>query len=447
MFESKSVYVGAAAFFAVPLVIAISQALNEKKPVKKTPSKKFKVVQDNISSTTLEVKSRFTESSDWNSLGLERPMVIAMVGLPARGKSYLVKMIQRYLNWTGYDCEVFNVGKYRRKRGLAGADASFFSTKNEDAGKLRESLAMEVQNEMYEWLKIDPNEFENNGNTRNNSTLSDKKRVAIFDATNTTKSRRGKLMTRAHEEGVSLLFVESICDDAEVLDRNYNLKLDNDDYKGMDPVKAKADFLERVKAYEAAYETIEDDENYGNISYIKLINVGQKIITRNCAGYLPSQVAFHLQNVHIQPRRIYLTLISEICDMDKSTLDVAGMDPSGIYTYEAQDNILDLNSSNNISSLTPAQLRHSEWDGNECDTVMDRWDKDSGLPPRPIARSLTGTGMMLSRTREVSQSDDERASILSDDSRPQTPGKYRPSQTLMSQLTKEGQAYAMSLAA
>jgi hypothetical protein len=39
--------------------------------------------------------------------------------------------------------------------------------------------------------------------------------------------------------------------------------------------------------------------------------VGQKVITRNCTGYLPSQVAFYLQNVHIQPRRIYLSLSSE----------------------------------------------------------------------------------------------------------------------------------------
>ncbi len=59
------------------------------------------------------------------------------------------------------------------------------------------------------------------------------------------------------------------------------------------------------------YETIQDDEDAGQISYIKLINVGQKIITRNCTGYLPSQVAFYLQNVHIEPRRIYLSLSAE----------------------------------------------------------------------------------------------------------------------------------------
>jgi hypothetical protein len=58
-------------------------------------------------------------------------------------------------------------------------------------------------------------------------------------------------------------------------------------------------------------QTIEDNEDSKQISYIKLINVGQKVITRNCHGYLPSQVAFYLQNVHIEPRKIYLTLIAE----------------------------------------------------------------------------------------------------------------------------------------
>ena len=55
------------------------------------------------------------------------------------------------------------------------------------------------------------------------------------------------------------------------------------------------DFKQRVKAYEAVYETIEDNEDRGDIQYIKLYNVGQKVVTRNCKGYLPSQVAFYLQ--------------------------------------------------------------------------------------------------------------------------------------------------------
>jgi hypothetical protein len=80
----------------------------------------------------------------------------------------------------------------------------------------------------------------------------------------------------------------------EILRRNYELKLQNDDYKGMEPGTARRDFIERVKAYEAAYEPIEDEEDDGNIAYVKVINVGQKTVTRLCTGYVPSQVGYLL---------------------------------------------------------------------------------------------------------------------------------------------------------
>lgn len=175
----------------------------------------------------------------WVSFGLEQPLVIAMVGLPARGKSYIVNMIIRYLKWIGFEAKVFNVGSYRRKMGLASADSSFFDANNEEGKRLREELAVAVQDSMYEWL---------------HNSKDFKRRVAIFDATNTTIKRRLSLALRAREQNVALVFVESICNDQEVLKQNYNLKLQNEDYKGMDPEKAKADFMERVHAYEKVYE-------------------------------------------------------------------------------------------------------------------------------------------------------------------------------------------------
>jgi 6-phosphofructo-2-kinase len=41
-------------------------------------------------------------------------LVVIMVGLPARGKSYITKKIQRYLSWQQHDCQIFNVGNRRR---------------------------------------------------------------------------------------------------------------------------------------------------------------------------------------------------------------------------------------------------------------------------------------------------------------------------------------------
>ena len=57
-----------------------------------------------------------------------------MVGLPARGKSYVTKKIARYLNWLQHDTRIFNVGERRRvaaggaSRQTTLADVSTFSS-------------------------------------------------------------------------------------------------------------------------------------------------------------------------------------------------------------------------------------------------------------------------------------------------------------------------------
>lgn len=54
---------------------------------------------------------------------------------------------------------------------------------------------------MYEWLQQD-----------------DCAKVALFDATNTTKRRRQMLVHRSkNEKNTMLVFIESICDDPEIL--------------------------------------------------------------------------------------------------------------------------------------------------------------------------------------------------------------------------------------
>jgi 6-phosphofructo-2-kinase len=63
-------------------------------------------------------------------------LVVVMVGLPARGKSYIVKKIARYLNWMQHDCKIFNVGNLRRI--AAGGGQTQTDTSLE--GKLRASV-------------------------------------------------------------------------------------------------------------------------------------------------------------------------------------------------------------------------------------------------------------------------------------------------------------------
>ncbi|KAI9699264.1 MAG: hypothetical protein M1836_002874 [Candelina mexicana] len=50
-------------------------------------------------------------------------LVIVMVGLPARGKSYVTRKLARYLNWLQHNTEIFNVGE--RRRVAAGGQTPF----------------------------------------------------------------------------------------------------------------------------------------------------------------------------------------------------------------------------------------------------------------------------------------------------------------------------------
>ena len=69
--------------------------------------------------------------------------------------------------------------------------------------------------------------------------------MAIFDATNTTEERRNYLIQRFHGR-VQYLFIESICNDAETIKRNTELKLKySPDYADMDSGQVRGCFCGR----------------------------------------------------------------------------------------------------------------------------------------------------------------------------------------------------------
>jgi 6-phosphofructo-2-kinase len=71
-----------------------------------------------IRATTLDIpgltKSKVSPDGRIASRDVGAKLVIVMVGLPARGKSYITKKLARYLNWLQHDTEIFNVGERRR---------------------------------------------------------------------------------------------------------------------------------------------------------------------------------------------------------------------------------------------------------------------------------------------------------------------------------------------
>ena len=169
-------------------------------------------------------------------------LAVVMVGLPARGKSYTARRIERYLSWLGYRTRVFNVGEYRRARVGAQVPHSFFDPDNPSGEQARRSVAMAALDDMVSWLASDG-------------------QVAIYDATNTTCERRRTVRARCERSGFQVLFIEIRCDDPSIIEANIRAtKLSSPDYEDADPDDAAADFRARIAHYQRVYQPLEDDE-------------------------------------------------------------------------------------------------------------------------------------------------------------------------------------------
>lgn len=217
------------------------------------------------------------------------PHVIAMVGLPARGKTYISKKLSRYLNWIGINTRVFNLGEYRRHATTAYKSHEFFRQDNKVAMAIRTQCAMEALKDVCHWL-------ENGGE------------VAVFDATNSTMDRRKLIHDIVVKEmGFKLFFVESICDDPEIIEQNIKeVKVSSPDYQNMNKDAALQDFLKRIEHYQEKYQPL-DEASEKDLSYMKIYNTGEKVVVHKHEGHIQSRIVYYLMNIHITPRTIYLT--------------------------------------------------------------------------------------------------------------------------------------------
>lgn len=217
------------------------------------------------------------------------PHVIAMVGLPARGKTYISKKLSRYLNWIGINTRVFNLGEYRRHATSAYKSHEFFRQDNAEAMAIRTQCAVEALEDVCQWL-------ENGGE------------VAVFDATNSTLDRRKMIQEIVVDKmGYKLFFVESICDDPKIIEQNImEVKISSPDYAYIDKDVVLTDFLKRIEHYEEKYEPLDESEEK-ELSFMKIYNTGEKVVVHKHEGHIQARIVYYLMNIHITPRTIYLT--------------------------------------------------------------------------------------------------------------------------------------------
>ncbi|KAG0476940.1 hypothetical protein HPP92_013781 [Vanilla planifolia] len=224
----------------------------------------------------------------------ERCLAIVLVGLPARGKTFTAAKLTRYLRWLGHETKHFNVGKYRRLKHGTSQTADFFRADNQDGMEARNEVAALAMDNMLAWMQ-------------------EGGQIGIFDATNSTRQRRNMLMKMA-EGKCKIIFLETICNDERIIERNMRLKIQKSpDYAEVaDYETGLKDFKERLCNYEKVYEPVEEG------SYIKMIDMvsgrGGQLQINNISGYLPGRIVFFLVNSHLTPRPILLTRHGESQD-------------------------------------------------------------------------------------------------------------------------------------
>ncbi len=230
-------------------------------------------------------------------------VVLVMVGLPARGKTYTARKIVRHMQWHGHAAKVFNVGNYRRERLGSNQPASFFDPDNSEGRSARRAMAEAALADLFGWL-------DSGGE------------VAIYDATNITRERRGWVRASIRERGIEPIFVESICNDSDIVATNIReTKLLSPDYVGADPERAVSDFTRRIEHYERAYEPITDEA----LSWVKVVDVGRRVVINRVQGPLATRIVALLMNLHIVPRTLYFTRHGESA---YNVLGKLGGDPS-----------------------------------------------------------------------------------------------------------------------
>ncbi|CAD1475406.1 unnamed protein product, partial [Heterotrigona itama] len=216
-------------------------------------------------------------------------VVIAMCGLPGRGKTQVAQCLSRRLNWNGDSTKVMRVSDYRRKRLEPYGEAvshELFRPDHTANAALRALAQRDAMHDCAAWLAA--------GNS-----------VAILDATLVTRAQRAEVFDYfSGQLGYRVLFIECVCDDLVALERNYKEILRySADYAGMDPVRAEEDLQLKIAHYAESYEPM-DEKTYPRI---RIDTASMDIEARKVSGHVETSVLGYLGSVMIKPHTLYFS--------------------------------------------------------------------------------------------------------------------------------------------
>jgi hypothetical protein len=211
--------------------------------------------------------------------GTKKRLIIGLVGLPARGKTYVGQKLCRYLNWIGYRCATFSVGSYRRKAVGPAAPPAFFAPDNAAGVAQREELARQALGDLFTFLGSGGGQ------------------AAIYDGTNSTVARRRMVAAYVAEQErlldiqVQIVWLEMVSTDASlVADNIREAKLTSPDAAGLSAEEAQAFFAARIAQYEKCYEPLGHDKAEDDLSYLVNYDTGRRVIHNKIQGFLMSKI-------------------------------------------------------------------------------------------------------------------------------------------------------------
>ncbi|ORZ18153.1 fructose-2,6-bisphosphatase-like protein [Absidia repens] len=224
-------------------------------------------------------------------------LACVMVGLPARGKTFISYKVSRYLQWLGIRTKVFDTDDYQRRLCSGCSFSHEFPTIDAEDNTTAVTAATQALQDMLQW-------FQESGNNSATTTISASgSAVAIYDGTNITKKKRKWIHDTLVDNDIQVLFIESLCDDEKRIRENIrDVKVASND-NNITTEKAIDDYLAQINKYKDIYETINED----NLTYIKLINAGQQYVIHLVRGYLESRIVYYLLNLNTKKKRIWLS--------------------------------------------------------------------------------------------------------------------------------------------
>ncbi|CAH0564689.1 unnamed protein product [Brassicogethes aeneus] len=228
-----------------------------------------------------------------SSLRQFAPLMVAMVGLPGRGKSLLAKRLSRYLNYTGDITKVYDISEYRRKHMKKYTTHDMFRADNLPAWRIRQQSFREALEDAADWLKRPDSQ------------------IAILDGPNVSRSQRQEIYDLVYGQlGYRVMFIECVCEDPVMLERNFKEILQySADYRDMATEEALKDLTNKMAHYKAQYESPTLGSIWGlPCPMVKLLDGGDGgVIAHGVTGTKESKILAYISTPRPWQQTLYFS--------------------------------------------------------------------------------------------------------------------------------------------